>query len=203
MKAFFLVLTISLSISFSSVSQTKILGTEVGVEGYASTSTLGGNFSLGLKYGFKIKENIIVGPSFRWMRSWSKSNGSDFKFSIMGGGLFIHARYGNMIFGGAEFEMINTPLNFGYYTGIKHFVPTLFIGGGFSREFKETVRINAGVFYDAINNINSPFRTSYTVTKTDPATGEISGYIPIIYRISFFFPIGNKKEMEEELQEEE
>lgn len=202
MKALFVILTISFLTTFSSFSQIKILGTEIGVEGFASTSTLGGNFSLGLKYGFKIRENIIVGPSFRWMRSWSKSNGSDFKFSIYGGGLFIHARYGNMIFGGAEFEMINTPLNFGYYTGVKHFVPTLFIGGGFSREFKETVRVNAGVFYDAINNQNSPFRTSYKVTKTDPATGEISGYIPIIYRISFFFPIG-RKEMDEEVEEDE
>lgn len=202
MKVLFVILTISFLTTFSSFSQTKILGTEIGVEGFASTSTLGGNFSLGLKYGFKIRENIIVGPSFRWMKSWSKSNGSDFKFSIMGGGLFIHARYGNMIFGGVEFEMINTPLNFGYYTGVKHFVPTLFIGGGFSREFKETVRVNAGVFYDAINNQNSPFRTSYKVTKTDPATGEISGYIPIIYRISFFFPIG-RKEMDEEVEEEE
>lgn len=201
MKTLFLILTICFSFAFSSFSQTQIQGTELGIEGYASTSTLGGNLSLGLKYGFKLNENIIVGPSFRLMKSWSKSNGTNYSYSIYGGGAFLHARYGNMIFGGVEFEMINTPLNYGYYNGIKHFVPTLFIGGGFSREFKEIVRVNAGVFYDVINNMNSPFRTSYMMTKTNSTTGEISGYIPVIYRISFFFRITDKEK--EEIEEEE
>ena len=138
------------------------------------------------------------------MKSWSNNNGSNYHYSIYGGGVFAHARYGNMVFGGVEFEMLNTPL---FYSVVNkansHWVPTLFIGGGFSREFKEFIRINAGVFYDVINNVNSPFRTSYMMTKTSPATGQISGYIPVIYRISFFFRIADTKKKEEIDEEEE
>ena len=44
-----------------------------------------------------------------------------------------------------------TPFNFGLYSvSVNHWVPTAFIGGGFSREFIDLIRINAGVFYDVI-----------------------------------------------------
>lgn len=176
---------------------------EIGVEGFASASTTGGSYSLGLKYGIKLSENIIVGPSFRILKSWSSNfDGQNFSFTINGLGGFAHFRYSNTIFGGVEYELFRSPINsYGYITSTKNFVSTLFIGGGFSREFKDFIRVNAGVFYDAINQLNSPFRSSYMMKKTNPTTGQITGYIPVIYRITFFFPIGKIKE-DEQLDEE-
>lgn len=188
------------SFSFSQATKRN----EIGVEGYASTSTIGGSFSLGLKYGFNLNENLIIGPSFRMLKSWSTNTGNgSFSYSIYGIGGFAHMRYGNMVFGGTEFEVFKTPMNnFGFITGENNITSTLFIGGGFSREFKEFVRINAGVFYDALNKMNSPFRPSYLMKKTNSLTGEIAGYIPVIYRITFFFPIRKVKEESNKEDEE-
>ncbi len=201
MKSVLFLMTIL--ISFCSYSQ-KVTGSEIGLEGYFGASTLGGNFGLGLKYGYRLDENFIIGPSFRIMKGWATNNGANYTYSIYGGGVFAHARYGNMVFGGVELEVLHSPFNFGAYsTTINHWVPTAFIGGGFSREFLALIRINAGVFYDVINSINSPFRPSYKMTKTNSLTGQVSGFIPVIYRINFFFRIGNGKEKEEVKEEEE
>ena len=201
MKGIFIIITVL--ISFFSIGQQNT-GSELGIEGYFGSSTLGGNFGVGLKYGYKVNENIIVGPSFRLMKGWSTTNGTNYTYSIYGGGVFAHARYGNMVFGGVELEVLHSPFNFGAYsTSINHWVPTAFVGGGFSREFAEFVRINAGVFYDVISSVNSPFRPSYKITKTNSLTGQVSGFIPVIYRINFFFRIGNGKEKEEINEEEE
>jgi hypothetical protein len=177
---------------------------EIGIEGFLSASTQGGSYGLGLKYGVKVNENIIVGPSFRALKSWSNNlTGQKFSYSIYGLGGFLHARYGNALFGGIEYELFRTPVNsFGYVEAQKSFSSTLFVGGGFSREFKSFIRLNAGIFYDVINQLNSPFRPSYMMKKTDPATGKIAGYIPVIYRITFFFPIGKIKDDSNEEEEE-
>ena len=176
---------------------------EIGAEGFASSSTNGGAYSLGLKFGFKANENIIIGPSIRFIKNWSNLNGSQtFANKTRGIGLFAHARYGNTVFAGIEYELFKTPMNsFGFMDGKNYFASTLFLGGGFSREYKNFIRINAGVFYDAINQVNSPFRTSYLTKKTN-ATGQVVGYIPIIYRITFFFPIGKLKEETKNEEEE-
>lgn len=192
---------------FSQVEEGKPVRPEIGVEGFLGASTLGGSYSLGLKYGFKVNENFIFGPSLRLLKNWtSNTNSQNYSYSIYGLGGFAHVRYGNMVFGGVELELFRTPVNLsGYYTGTKNTASTLFIGGGFSREFKEIVRVNAGVFYDAFNHLNSPFRNSYMMKKASPTTGQIAGYIPVIYRITFFFPIGSrkaKKENDEEDSEE-
>jgi hypothetical protein len=178
-------------------------GSELGLEGYLGASTLGGNFGLGLKYGYRVNENIVIGPSVRIMKGWSTTNGANYTYSIYGGGGFAHARYGNMVFGGVELEILHSPFNLGTYSTATNWVPTLFLGGGFSREFKEIIRINAGVFYDVINSVNSPFRTSYKMTKTNSLTGQVSGFIPIIYRINFFIRIGKGKEIKTAEEEEE
>jgi hypothetical protein len=163
---------------------------EIGVDGYFGASTNGGSFGLGLKYGIKLKENIIVGPSARILRTWSTFNGVASSFNIYGGGVFAHIRYGNVIFGGVEFEALKSPLNYSNMASPTKYIPTLFVGGGFSKEFHELVRVNAGIMYDVINHVNSPFRPSYTMKIVNSQTGEIQGYIPIIYRIAFFFPLG-------------
>lgn len=156
---------------------------EVGFDGYLGASNFGGSGGIGAKFGYKVNENFILGPSFRVQRTWSNNVGQKFGYTIYGGGLWAHARFGNYLFAGAEFEMLKSPLNYIYVSSQRTWVPTLFLGGGFSREFNKAVRINAGVFYDIINNTSSPFRLSYFMKK---ANGTL---IPVIYRIGFFFPI--------------
>lgn len=202
MKALLIVL-LSSSI-FSNLLISQVNGRpEIGVEGFASASTNGGAYSLGLKFGFKANENIIVGPSIRIIKNWSSmTGGQTYSNTINGIGGFMHARYGNTVFAGIEYELFRTPVNsYGLIDGTKYFASTLFLGGGFSKEYKNFIRINAGIFYDAINQQNSPFRSSYMMKKTNSATGQIAGYIPVIYRITFFFPIGKIKE--ESIEEEE
>lgn len=156
---------------------------ELGFDGYLGASNLGGAGGIGAKFGYKVNENFIMGPSFRVQRTWSNNIGQKFGYTIYGGGLWAHARVGNYLFAGAEFEMLKSPLNYFFISDQRAWVPTFFIGGGFSREFNKAVRINAGVFYDIINNPNSPFGLSYFMRKSNGAL------IPAIYRIGFFFPI--------------
>jgi hypothetical protein len=89
----------------------------------------------------------------------------------------------------------------------KNWIPSLFICGGFSKEFNQIVRLNVGVYYDVINHVNSPFRQAYFVKVTNQV-GQVVKYIPMIYRISFYFPIGrkdkdSKSKTTEELEESE
>ena len=142
-------------------------GTELGLEGTISASNVGGAFGLGVKYGWKFGEYFIAGPSVRYQRSWfqvggntlSPTNGS---FNVFGGGGFIHARFFNALFVGAEAEFLRSPLlgNIVLTSG-SNWSPNLFIGGGYSQEFNERWRINLGVLYDVIdhqlNNIRDVF----------------------------------------------
>lgn len=194
MKYFFQLLLITfLSINCFSQSTFTMKGTELGIDLSANGSTLGGNVGLGLKYGINLGEYFIVGPSLRYEYLWwngfiSGTAQVSGNRNVYGGGIFAHARFMNALFVGAEFEMLKSPYDqFGYFAVTKSWAPTLFIGGGFSMEFNEVVRINAGIMYDVINAGNSPFRRSY-MPKTD-ANGNPAGFIPLIYRIAFFFPL--------------
>lgn len=156
---------------------------EVGLDGYFSATNFGGSFGLGVKFGYKLNENVILGPSIRFQRSWQNYYSDKFGYTIYGGGAWIHGRFANYLFAGAELEFLNTPNDFIFITNQKTWVPTFFVGGGFSREFNKAVRINAGIFYDVINNASSPFRFSYVMRKQNGTL------IPLIYRIGFFFPL--------------
>lgn len=182
-KLFVLILLINVSSTFS---QTKIEGTELGIDGFFGASTYGGSFGIGVKYGFKLNENFIFGPSIRYQRYWSNNvyAGTKFGFNSYGVGGFAHGRFGNMLFAGAELEFMRSPINnYGAITGNNVVSPSFFVGGGFSREFNESIRINAGLFYDVINNPNSPFRQGYFMKRAN------GSFIPLIYRICFFFPL--------------
>jgi hypothetical protein len=168
---------------------------EIGVDGSFSVSNLGGNVGVGLKYAHVYNPKVVFGPSVRFMRSWSSNNNNNqtYGFSILGAGGFFHLRYQNVLFGGAELEFFRTPINYNLNSSPTKLVPTFFLCGGFSKEFNELVRINVGLYYDVINHVNSPFRQGYTIKKTDSATGAIMGYIPLIYRLAFFFPLGKEE----------
>ncbi|MBI1838090.1 MAG: hypothetical protein HYR91_12580 [Flavobacteriia bacterium] len=193
MKKIFLLFVANL-LCLTLSSQT-IKGSEIGIDGALGFSTMGGSFGLGLKYGYKKTPDFIWGPSFRLMRYWSSSYTLNYvgHANIWGGGFYFHYRMQNVLYLGVESEILKNP-----YASINYaktnWVPTLFLCGGFSKEYKEKIRLNVGLYYDVINNVNSPFRTSYTMKKTNPQTGQIIGYIPLIYRFSIFIPIKNTKE---------
>ena len=175
-------------------AQTEYDGSEVGIELHGGASNLGGTFSLGLKYAAILNENYAVGPSFRLQRLWNNNLGVSTSANLWGGGIWAHIRYKNVLFGGIEFEMIKSPYNpIGWVPAERTWSPILFIGGGFSKEYNEKIRINLGIFYDVINAENSPFRSSYTIKIKDSQTGQVQKILPIIYRINFFIPIRFKQ----------
>lgn len=161
---------------------------EIGADGYFGASNLGGSAGIGLKFGYKLNENVIVGPSFRFQRTWSSYYAQTVGYTVYGGGAWIHGRFANTVFVGAEFEYLRTPVDIVLVGGQRTWVPTLFLGGGFSREFNKRVRLNAGIFYDVIDNPRSPFRPGYFMKKTN-SNGMVVALIPVIYRIGFFFPL--------------
>lgn len=162
---------------------------EIGFDLNFSASNFGGTAGLGLKLGFNIQEKFIAGPSIRFQQSWSTGvainggTGVNSSFSIYGGGGFIHARLFNYFFVGAEVELLSTPFQNGFLMAQRVWVPTALVGGGFSRAFTPNFRLNAGVMYDVIDNVNSPFRQGYFMKRANGT------YIPVMYRIAFFFPI--------------
>lgn len=162
-------------------------GSDVGFDGYFGASNFGGSFGIGAKYGIKFQEYFIAGPSLRYQRTWSNNQvtGTQGSYNVFGGGGFIHARLQNVLFLGVEAELLKSPYNYYYYTGATNnkWVPTAFVGGGFSREFNESWRLNLGIMYDLINNPASPFFNSYFMKRKDGSR------IPVIYRVAFFFPI--------------
>lgn len=158
---------------------------EIGVDGFANFSNLGGSFGIGLKYGLIHKKNWIYGPSVRFQRMWSNGvSGQKYGFNILGAGGFLHFRFQNILFAGAELEFLRSPSNYNFILSPMRMVATCFVGGGYSREFRNSgVRLNAGAFYDIINSPGSPFWTSYILKN---ANGKL---LPAIYRVGFFFPL--------------
>ena len=186
-------LTMQVSVAQSS-NESIIERSEVGVDLAFSASTFGGNFGIGLKYGVTFGEYFIAGPSVRYERLWWKNivynETQKGALNVYGGGGFFHARFFNALFVGAELEVLKSPYS---KTGLiasqgnGTWAVTGLLGGGFSMEFNEMVRVNAGIMYDVINMTNSPYRRSYSQTTT--STGAVK-YIPILYRLAFFFPLG-------------
>lgn len=176
------------------LSQVAYNGSEIGVEIFAGASNLGGSIGGDLKYAAIVNENWAIGPSFRYQRTWSNNLGQKMGFSVYGGGVFAHYRIKNTLFLGGEFELLKSPYNFIVFNySTKQWAPTLFIGGGFSRDFNHKIRVNGGIFYDLINADNSPFRSSYSV-RLKNEMGQVVRILPIIYRITFFFPLGKSAE---------
>ena len=166
-------------------------GSEIGLDLSFSASNLGGHFGLGLKYGVKLGEYIMIGPSVRYERLWSSNVTTGFNGStnVYGGGAFVHARFFNALFLGVEYEHLKSPYNpQGFVATKSSWAPTVFVGGGFSMELNNRIRLNAGIMYDLVNATNSPFRDTYSFTIKDE-NGNIQRYLPIIFRVAFFFPL--------------
>jgi hypothetical protein len=180
--------------TFTYVAQTEYDGSEIGVELHGGASNQGGTISAGLKYAVILNNNFAVGPSFRLQRTWINNDGISASANIWGGGIWAHVRYKNALFGGLEFEVIKNPFGPNFQSTDSNWLSTLFLGGGFSKEYNGKIRINLGIFYDIINADNSPFQNSYIIRIKDSQTGSTQRILPVIYRINFFFPIGLNKE---------
>jgi hypothetical protein len=190
MKRFILLL---ISFPLFCYSQVAFNGSELGIELYAGASSLGGSVGGDLKYAAILNENWAVGPSFRLQRTWSNNLGQKMGFSVYGGGVYAHYRIKNTLFVGAEYELLKSPFNFIFFNySTKQWASTLFLGAGFSRDFNHKIRVNGGIFYDVINAENSPFRSSYSV-RIKNEMGQVVRILPMIYRITFFFPLGGKE----------
>ncbi len=162
-----------------------VQGTEFGFDGYFSASTVGGSFGVGVKYGIKFGDYFIAGPSVRVQHLWSKNPmaGTHGSATIYGGGGFFHARFYDALFLGTEIEILKSPTAYYLTATNRAWVPTAFIGGGFSKEFNESWRLNLGIFYDIINSPSSPFFESYILSR------ENGSRIPLIYRLGVFIPL--------------
>lgn len=165
---------------------------EIGADIHFSASTFGGTGGIGLKFGIVRNKYISFGPSARYHYSFYKNNGLSGSYSVYGGGAFVHGRFFNYLFAGVEFELLSNP--FSNTNGIiapkRVWVPTALVGFGFSHAFGEegNFRLNAGIMYDVINNLNSPFRPGYFMKK-QTVNGTPGALIPLIYRIAFFFKL--------------
>lgn len=168
---------------------------EIGLDGYFSAGNQGGNLGAGLKIGFKgnTESQIIGGISLRLFRSWNTGaiTGFPSSFTIYGPGLWCHVRFQNVLYLGGEFEALKVPTNY-FYSSANNFqkwIPTLFLGGGYSKTWNEKIRLNLGIFYDVINNPNNPYRASYLTSKKVGPTGQKGALIPILYRIELMIPL--------------
>lgn len=161
---------------------------EIGIDGHFYGTNFGGSFGLGLKYGLVRKQDpqFIFGPSFRVQRVWSTFIDNVNGFTIFGLGAFTHARFYEVLFLGAEFEVLNSPIQYNLVNPQKRWTPTLFLGGGYSHKFDAGWRLNIALYYDILNQPNSPFRESY-IAKSE-VNGEIK-LLPVIYRVALFFPL--------------
>ena len=112
MKRVVLLSLFSVLLAYNSQAQNfEYEGGEIGVDLDFSASTFGGNFGIGAKYGFTFGEYLVLGPSVRYSRLWFKNltPGQEGGHNVWGGGAFVHARFFNALFVGAEFEMLKTP----------------------------------------------------------------------------------------------
>lgn len=193
---FLLFLGSAILLPFIGVAQQDDNHSEIGVEiQAASFSTHGGTVGGALKYAYVLDNAIAFGPSFRYQYNWSKDTylGTEGHSSTVGGGGFLHYRFLDWFFLGTEIELLKNP--FRYQFPEKKWKLTAFVGGGVSRDFGPVV-LNVGILYDIVDATRDPYTTNpsplsggYFLKITNPKKPGYGKYIPLIYRITFFFPL--------------
>ncbi|WP_133122191.1 hypothetical protein [Brumimicrobium salinarum] len=197
MNRFIFCLLFVFSYTFSSAQS---YHSELGVEiQAASFSAQGGTFGGALKFAFVEEETIAFGPSLRYQYMFSNNTylGTSGKSFTLGGGGFFHYRFLDWFYLGTELEVLKNPFN--YMVPDKKWTLTAFIGGGISRDFG-FVRLNAGILYDVVDGLNnpnlsnpSPLSRDYFLKISDPTNPNMGKYVPLIYRITFFFPLNRNR----------
>ncbi|MBN9293179.1 MAG: hypothetical protein J0G96_04280 [Flavobacteriia bacterium] len=157
---------------------------EIGVDLNFWASNNGGSINVAPRFGYEAADNFVIGPSVRYINHWSTLYGQKFSSNIFGFGLYGHYRFIEWLYAGADFELYFTPYNYKVgATKPKSVAPALILSAGLSRKIGERFRINAGINYDIINNVNSPLRPSY-IAQTAKGVR-----IPLFYRVAFIFSI--------------
>lgn len=183
-----------LVVSFSSHGQN---GYEVGVElTGARGSNLGGLFGGVLKFSVvpdtSARDQLAYGPSLRYQYFWSNNSYTGIKAngSMLGFGGFVQYRFLEWFYAGAATEIIQNPFN-----ANAKWTPVGFLGGGVHRNFG-FVTLNAGLMYDVVDAlrdpntfVSSPLSNNYFLQKKSASNGQSGGYVPLIARVTFYFPI--------------
>ncbi|HRO76265.1 MAG TPA: hypothetical protein PLP27_08980 [Crocinitomicaceae bacterium] len=175
-----LILICSLALSSLSFGQQGTI--EVGSDINFWVSSTGGSFNLAPRLGYEVVDNLSVGPSLRFINHWSNIYGIKAKSNIFGFGGFAHYRFIEWLYAGVDVEAYFTPYN--YKIGAKKFravSPAVILSAGLSRKIGDHFRINAGLNFDVINDVNSPMRLSY-IAKTAKGVR-----IPMFYRVTFLY----------------
>jgi len=195
-KLIVLIIITFLSVQFS---YSQMYDKEIGIEiTGARGSNLGGVIGGVLKFSFvsetASENSIAFGPSVRYQYFWSNNSftGIQANGSMLGFGGYLHYRFFDWFYFGAEAEYIQNPFN-----QFSKWTPVGFLGGGIHKDF-DFVHLNAGLMYDVIDGlrdplsqVSSPLANNYFMRKQNPNNPQQSGgYIPIIARITFFFPLG-------------
>lgn len=153
-------------------------------------SSNGGNINVSPRVNYEVADSLVVGASFRYINYWSYLYGTGGHLNIFGIGIYSHYRFLKWLYAGADFELYFTPFNYnstGANPKSRATAPAVLLNAGISHKFGKIFRLNAGIYFDAINSLNSPLRTSY-MTKTNKGV-----YIPLFYRVTFLFDIPYKK----------
>ena len=195
-------LTYSLAslLSFGALSQADI--PEIGVEiGATNFGTFGGSVGGAIRAGLAEdhQEALAFGIMIRYHHFWNKNNftGMGGSGSLFGGGAYMHYRFFEWLFVGAELEYVRNPFVIPPSPGVtpRRWEAAGFLAAGAHKDF-DWVKLNLGVQYDVIDALRdplrpSPFRNQYFIRLSNPAQPGAGGeYLPIIYRLTFFFPIG-------------
>lgn len=89
--------------------------------------------------GYRVASFLMpgVGVSYRYIR-YRYYNFGSFDNHVYGGSIWLRAYVAPMIFGYAELEMINGEWDPVWQPGVRSFISTTFVGGGYSQEMGGT-----------------------------------------------------------------
>lgn len=169
-------------ITFASLSFTQQGSKEIGVDLNFWSGTNGGSVNVAPRFGYEVIDNLVVGPSIRLISHWSSLYGVKYSTTTFGFGGYAHYRFLDWFYAGADVELYFP--NYNYKIGatkMKSVAPAMILNAGLSRKIGDSFRINAGINYDVINDVNSPLRPSY-IAKTNKGVR-----IPLFYRVAFIF----------------
>jgi hypothetical protein len=190
--------------SFSQVDMPEI-GVEIGATNFG---TNGGSVGGAIRGGFTedAEEAMAYGIMLRYHHFWNNNNftGMSGSGSLFGGGVYWHYRLMEWFFFGAELEYVRNPFVIPPSAGVtpRRWAAAGFIGAGVHKDF-DWVKLNLGVQYDVIDALRdplrpSPFRNQYFIRLNNAAQPGAGGqYLPIIYRLTFFFPLGRSSNYED------
>lgn len=86
--------------------------------------------------GYRLTSFLMpgIGASYRYIR-YRYYNFGNYENHVYGGSVWVRAYVAPMIFGYAEYEMINGEWDPLWQPGVRSFISTTFVGGGYSQEF--------------------------------------------------------------------